>query len=392
MPVALAASLRRVNVGFSLLTLFPGRVGGSESYVRGLLRQFAAGNGPERVTVLANRHVTAAYQDLARGPVRLHEVASYPAGDGIVSRAAAMARARLAPRRTARDVPRGLDAVHYAVTVPIPATPLPTVVTIHDVSHLDLRGVGTLPLRAYRRWSYDGAARDADLVIATSAFARARIVDEMGVAPDRVEVVALGIDHDTFTPAPTEDDARLPAALGLPERFVLYPANLWPHKNHRRLLEAMARVADRELALVLAGQAYGAARRLARWADAAGVAARVRHLGHVPPGTLAALYRSALATVLPSLHEGFGFPALEAMACGCPVASSGRGALEEVSGAAALAFDPEDVDSIAAAIGRISTDTALRERLVGAGLELAAGYRWDACARRHAELYSRVAG
>jgi glycosyltransferase involved in cell wall biosynthesis len=379
-----------VNVGFSLLTLFPGRVGGSESYVRGLLAQFAAGNGPDQVTVLANRQVAAAYQGLARGPVRLEQVSSYPAGEGLSTRALAMAYARLAPRRTARDVPRDLDLVHYAVTVPIPATGRPTVVTVHDVSHLDLRGPATLPLRLYRRWSYDGAARNADLVIATSRFARARIVDGMGVAPDRVEVVPLGIDHETFTSRPADAD-RL-SGLDLPPRFVLYPANLWPHKNHRRLVEAMARLADRELALVLAGQAYGAGRRLAEWTHAAGVSARVRHVGHVDPATLAAMYHRALAVILPSLHEGFGFPALEAMACGCPVASSGRGALEEVSGAAALTFDPEDAESIAAAVGRICTDQALRDRLTRAGLELAAGYRWDACARRHVELYSRVAG
>ena len=84
-----------MNVGFSLLTLFPGRVGGSESNVRGLLEQFAAGNGPEAVTVLANRHVMRAYEDLDRGPVSLREVRSYRPGDSPPTRALAMAGARL---------------------------------------------------------------------------------------------------------------------------------------------------------------------------------------------------------------------------------------------------------------------------------------------------------
>ncbi len=379
-----------MNVGFSLLTLFPGRVGGSESYVRGLLGQFAAGCGPQRVTVLANRHVRSAYGGFARGPVTLHEVSSYRAGDRAGSRAVAMGAARILPARAARAAPRDLDVLHYPVTVPIPQLDLPTVVTIHDVSHLERHDPASLPLRRYRAWAYDGAARRASAVVATSAFARGRIVEGMGAAPERVHVVALGIDHDVFAPGRQGRDERLLAAYDLPERFVLYPANLWPHKNHERLLGALALVPG--VALVLAGQAYGRGRRLATLAARLGVAERVRHVGHVDPPTLAALYRRARATVLPSLHEGFGLPALEAMACGCPVASSGRGALGEVSGPAALAFDPERVESIASALERVVGDEELRARLAAAGPALAAGYTWEACARRHLELYAGVAG
>lgn len=380
-----------MHVGLSLLTLFPGRVGGSESYVRGLLGQFAAGVGPSAVTVLANRHVAAAYRGYARGPVNLRELRSYRAGDGLATRALAMAGARAAPARAARDAPGDLDLVHYAVTVPIPALAVPSVVTIHDVSHLERRGLGSLPLRRYRGWAYDGAARAADAVIATSGFARDRIAEGMGVPRERVHVVALGIDHQTFTPTPGPDDDRRRAALGVPRRFVLYPANLWPHKNHARLLGALAAVEDRALGLVLAGQAYREGERLSALARRLGLGERVLHVGHVDPPTLAALYRGARATVIPSLHEGFGFPALEAMACGCPVASSGRGALAEVSGPAALAFEPESTDSLATALARITTDEALRDGLVVAGERLAARFTWEACARRHLEVYDAVA-
>ena len=381
-----------MHLGFSLLTLFRGRVGGSESYVRGLLGQFVQGNGPQRVTVLANRHVMAEYGSGAGGPVALRPVASYRAGDGLPSRAAAMAAARLAPGRAARDAPADLDVLHYPVTVPIPALPVPTAVTIHDVSHLDRRDPAGLALRAYRRWGYDGAARGADAVVATSRFAAQRIVEGMGVGEERVSVLPLGIDHATFAPGPVGDDRRLLASLGLPDRFALYPANLWRHKNHWRLLEALAAAGEGDLGLVLAGQEYGRWGRLAAEAERLGVATRVRHLGQVPPGTLAALYRSAALTVIPSLHEGFGFPALEAMACGCPVASSGRGGLAEVSGDAALRFDPEDPRSIAGAIDSLLADAALRDRLIAAGRRLAAGYTWEESARRHVELYARVAG
>ena len=142
-----------VHVGYSLLTLFPGRVGGSETNARGLLEEFRAGNGPERVTVLANRHVAHAYSRYAGGPVSLHHVRSYRAGDSLATRALAMGFARAAPRLVARDVPRELDLVHFPVTVPIPRTSRPEVVTLFDVQHLDMPEFFSRSERRYRRWA-----------------------------------------------------------------------------------------------------------------------------------------------------------------------------------------------------------------------------------------------
>jgi len=380
-----------VHVGFSLLTMFPGRVGGSETYARGLLAEFARGNGPERVTVLANRHVAAACAAPAHGPVTVHEMRSYRPGDSPPTRALAMAGAAAAPRRAARDLPAGLDVLHQAVTVPIPRAPLPTVVTVHDVHHLDERGPRSLPLRLYRRWAYDGAARAADVVIATSEFSRRRIVDGMGVAAERVAVVPLGIDHATFSPQrPAADDACL-EALRAPESFLLYPANLWPHKNHAALLAALAQLGDAELHLVLAGEPYGRLAALTARARRLGLVSRVHHVGHVEAAVLAALYRRARAVIFPSLHEGFGLPPLEAMACGCPVATSAAGALGDLPADAALRFDPATTASIARSIEQIVYHSGLRSTLIAAGKRVAANFTWQACAQRHIEIYARVA-
>ncbi|MGI8623406.1 MAG: glycosyltransferase [Solirubrobacteraceae bacterium] len=233
-----------MNLGFALLTLFPGRVGGSEANVRGLLAEYARGNGPDRVTVLANRHVEAAYRDAARGPVELHRVRSYHAGDGTLTRMLAMGGAAAAPRRAARDVPAGIDVMHYPVTVPIPRTEAPTVVTLHDVQHHDLPGFFSRAETLYRRRAYDGAARSADVVVASSEFSRGRIADAVGVPRERIEVAPLGIDPERFAPEGADDAAAL-EPLGLPGAFVVYPANLWPHKNHERLLTIPRLIADR---------------------------------------------------------------------------------------------------------------------------------------------------
>lgn len=381
-----------VNVGFSLLTLFPGRVGGSETNVRGLLGEFARMD-PDRahVTILANRHVTGAYAGFARGAVSVTPVPSYRPGDATASRVLAMAGARIAPRRAARDVPKDLDLMHYPVTVPIPATDLPTLVTLADLQHHELPQMFSRGERAFRSWAYDNAARRATIVMTISAHAKASIVARLGVDPARVIVAHLGVDHTRFSPHAAPDDADRLAALALPPRYVLYPANLWSHKNHARLLEAFARVDDRDLALVLTGQVYGRAEPLAEHARRLGIADRVSHLGHVVPDALPALLRGAGALVFPSLFEGFGLPPLEAMACACPVASSDRASLREVCGDGALLFDPEDVDAIARAIERVTGDDVLRDRLRHAAPAQAAKFTWADAAARHVEAYERAA-
>src|SRR5437773_3545102 len=111
--------------------MFPGRVGGSESYARGLLGEYAAGRGPERVTVLANRHVAASDTYPESGPVTIHNVRSYRPGDSDLTRYLALQWARIAPRAVARDVPDGLDLVHYPVTIPVPRVAgVPSIVSV----------------------------------------------------------------------------------------------------------------------------------------------------------------------------------------------------------------------------------------------------------------------
>ena len=381
-----------MHVALALLTLFPGRVGGSESNVRGILGQFADGVGPDRVTVLANRHVARAYGEYDRGPVTIVPARGYRPGDSDATRVLAMNAARLMPRRAARDLPADAQVVHHPVTIPIPTVAhLPTVTTVYDLQHHELPSLFSRAERAFRRWAYDGAARAAHVVLTTSDYSRERLIELTGVAPGRVETVHMGIDHTRFRPDPEPADERLRAGLGLPDRYLVYPANLWPHKNHARLVAALGRAQDPEIQLVLTGQDYGRRAQVESWARAAGVEDRVRHLGYVDQAQLPALLRGAEGMVFPSLYEGFGSPPLEAMACGCPVASSGRTSLAEVTGDAALRFEPESPESIAEAIDDLAGDPGLRERLRQGGLERASRFSWRVAAERHRAIYERAA-
>jgi glycosyltransferase involved in cell wall biosynthesis len=245
--------------------------------------------------------------------------------------------------------------------------------------------------RRYRRWAYDGSARAATLVITPTEHARRTAVERLDLEPDRVEAVPSGIDRARFREECADDEAELLARFALPERFLIYPANLWPHKNHELLIEALAAVEHLNVHLLLTGQPYDRLSGLLARAQRLGIGARVRHLGFVSERSMPALYRRATAMIFPSLYEGFGFPPLEAMACGCPVAASNRGSLAEVCGDAALLLDPGDPRSIASAIESIVADARLRARLRKRGLARARYFSWPASAERHREIYARVA-
>ena len=221
--------------------------------------------------------------------------------------------------------------------------------------------------RRFRSVAWHRSARGAQRVIVISEFVRERALDKLGLDPARVRVVPLGLDHDELQPGSVER-----------EPFLLYPARRWPHKNHERLFEAFAllRRERPELRLVLTGGG-----------DFGDVPAGVEARGHVPRAEVVELMQRASALVFPSLYEGFGLPPLEAMACGCPVASSNAAALPETVGDAARLFDPHDATAIADAVREVLDDPA---PWVERGLNRAAGYSWDETARQTDAVYAEL--
>jgi glycosyltransferase involved in cell wall biosynthesis len=351
-----------VRVALSMLTLVPGVSGGSETYARGLARALAV---RRRVDVVAFVPPLApdAGESLATEVVEEWGDASSQAG-----RLWAVARASALPARLRRRYD-GIDVVHYPLTVPVPRLEAPTVVTLHDVQHLDLPALFSRTTRAYRRLTYDRAARRAELVVVPSEFVRTRALERLGLDPDRVRAIPLGVDHARFTPS---GEPRAP--------FLLYPARPWPHKNHALLLAAYALLREqrRELRLVLTGVGSE------RFAGPAGVEA----LGGVSAPVLVDLYRRAACVVFPSRYEGFGSPPLEAMACGTPVAAARAGSIPEVCGDAAVLFDPDDAAAIAAGV---EDALARADELRAAGLERAARFTWERAAAAHEDAYTAVA-
>jgi len=352
-----------VHVGISLLTLAPGDLGGAETYARELVRALA-GVGTLDYTVF----VPARARDAAGGLPAV-EVREPPVGRRGPSRIPSMAVSALRSRELQTRLGT-LDAVHYALTVPVPRVKTPTVVTLHDVQHRDLPDFFGPGRRSFRRIAYDRAARAAMAVIVTSEFVRRRALELLELDPTRLHVIPLAIDHTVFRPGAEER-----------EPFLLYPARAWPHKNHARLFEAFAslRRTRPRLRLVLTG---GGLERLGPLPDG------VERLGVVPAEELASLYRRAACLVFPSLYEGFGLPPLEAMASGCPVAAARAGAIPEVCGDAAVLFDPSDAESIVAGVlEAVERADELHER----GRARAAEFTWEETAGRHEDVYRTAA-
>lgn len=387
----------RAPVTLSLLSWAP-QMGGVARYTLELVRALAAAApGALELTALCNEHALARLSALfpqpddPRAPA-LRRPLGYRVGSGRATRGLALMGSALLPQRLNRAALFGRSAVvHYPLTVPLPRAGGPTVVTLTDTQHHERREQWSRAGLAWRHLAYDRAARRATVVVTISDYSRARIVELLGIDPERIFVAPLGVDHGRFGPGARSGDDKVAQAMGLPARFLVYPAGFWPHKNHARLLEALALLPDRDVALALSGMRTERLDRLQALARRLGVLERVHYLGFLPDRDVPALYRRATALVFPSLYEGFGLPPLEAMACGCPVACSRAGALGEVCGQAALELDPEDPAQMARQIGRLLEEETLRADLAARGLEQAARFTWARCAEVHLQAYAAAA-
>lgn len=281
----------------------------------------------------------------------------------------------------------GLDLVHGLDGVVPGWRSLPRVATLHDLTTLRQPDTATASrrFRHYKLARYRQMATRADRVIAVSDTTRHDAVELLGLAPERVRVVPLGVDGRFHEARP---DPALQARLGLRPGYVLFVGVVSQRKNTERLVRAFARsraAAGRQL--VLAGRVYHRSEATRHAAAESRDPGSVVFAGHVPDGDLPALYAGAAALVFPTLYEGFGLPVLEAMAAGVPVLCGDRGAAPETAGGLAIPVDPTDTDAIAHGIDRVLDNPPAD---AGSLKRHAAGFTWQRTAEETAAIYREL--
>ncbi|WP_449247049.1 glycosyltransferase family 4 protein [Desulfarculus baarsii] len=372
----------RICLDIRALTPRPTGVG---NYILGLLEGFKRVAPTQEICLLARLDNLTCLPGLPNGKLIraafAHE--SHPLGDAWEH--------LFLPRRLKKD---GVDLMHGpAMLAPFDGRGLAVVATVHDL--VPFTHPETVPPKyaSYMRWHLGRLARSRAWFIAPSQATADELQEILNVDPARVTVVAEAA-RAAFRVI--DDRQALEAAryrLGLDGPFVLYVGNIEPRKNLARLIPAFLRAADQVLPqckLVITGQRAWLAQRLKSQLGAALDDKRLVFTGYVPDDELPLLMNLALAFAFPTLHEGFGLPALEALACGAPLLAGAVGAVPEVVGQAAVLVDPHSDEAIAQGLARLMQDESLRRQLAQAGPERAARFSWDQAARQTLDVYHRA--
>ena len=352
-----------------------GQETGNETYVKGLVDGFKTGSDDVDVVVY---HVGTPWTEPYRRLRFQRLLTSSP-------------YVRLGIELPIRSLGQRLDILHVTYAAPVWSA-APIVLTVHDICYTtnpewfsprDLRVLTANVPRSIRKAAH---------VITDSQSARSQIIEHYRVPEAKITAIPIGPGR-AAEPISLESARAELAALDLNLRrpFLLAVGNLQPRKNLVRLVDAFMRlVHDRghDIDLVIVGPRHYRAEDA--FQAARPIAERVCFTGYIPDRQLAALYRCSTAFVFPSLYEGFGLPALEAMSHGTPMACSAAGALPELCGEAALLFDPYSVDSILDTVDRILRDPGLRQSLGAAGIVRAREFTWTRSAELTLEVYEKA--
>jgi alpha-1,3-rhamnosyl/mannosyltransferase len=270
----------------------------------------------------------------------------------------------------------------------------PTVITAHDLSWIRYPETHPDERVAVMSELFPKALARADHVITDASYVRREIIDEFGVAPERITSVPLG-SREIFHPRSREQCRQVLQERGLDYRgFILCVGTLEPRKNLELVIRAYSALPERfrrRRPLVMVGMRGWLTSKVESLMQPLVASGEIRPLGYASEEDLAVLYAAALALVYPSLYEGFGLPPLEAMASGTPVIVSDRSTLPEVVGTAGVQIDADDEAGLRDALLQFDEDPAFWQRRAEASLVQASQFSWERCARETLAIYRKVA-
>ena len=328
-----------------------------------VVRPVPANSHPARWVNLASRIVR-------RLPPRLGAVASR-FGNRVLAQ-----RKHVGAGSLLRD--QGVDLLYCPFTAPTYfEAGIPTVCTVYDLQYKTYPQFFTAEDVAHRDRTFLDACQRATALTAISDYSRDSAIAYGKLDPTRIRTIHLRMAQ-RIAPGTGEGKAILESLQLTAQRYLVYPANFWKHKNHEMLLTAFGMACDGDLPNDIKLVCTGAPGARQEWlmcaAQAMGLGARVLFPGYLPSAELASLMAHCSGVVFPSLYEGFGLPVIEAMAAGVPVACSNTTSLPEVAADAAILFDPRVPTQIARAMASLVADEPLRARLIAAGIDRCAAF------------------
>lgn len=386
--------MKVMRITINALHMHPGASGGAETILLELIKALRAVDKQRQYQILIWLDSEEAVKPLCSPNIEYRIVQG-----NLAARARRFAlRCLTKPHPTAWLAEGHADVVHYPNAV-IRIRPFrisaPLVLTMTDIQHVYFPEHWPREDVAFREKYFPKSVERADAIIAISEFTRRGLIEKYQCPPEKVRTIYPGVDHDRISKMiPQERWNRIKSEYKIPDRFLIYPAGTWPHKNHLRLLEAIRLQLDkgnRDIALILTGIRQFNHDRIMDRIGELNLQTEVMHLGHLPWDELVMLYQNAQGMIYPSLFEGFGLPLVEAMAAGCPVACSDRAAIPEIAGEAAYYFNPEDVEAISDAVERLWLDDTLRADLINRGRKRSRNFGWRSFAEKTIEVYESVA-
>jgi glycosyltransferase involved in cell wall biosynthesis len=266
------------------------------------------------------------------------------------------------------------------------------VATIHDLTFIKSSESFNALYRCYMSLQVRNSLRRAQCVISVSESTKRDVEEAFDFGSQRIETIHEGVGAEFVPCKDVGLLASLRALYHLPGRFVLHVGTVEHRKNLVTLLRASKTVIDQKLldGVVLVGQDGRGADEVHSSVVSLGLEPHVSFLGYVPQEQMPAIYSMASVFAFPSLYEGFGLPVLEAMACGTPVVASTTSSLPELTGNAALTFDPGDVLALSSALTKVLADSLLHRQMRSRGLERAKCFSWDTAVSHHLRLYREI--
>ncbi len=360
-----------MRIGINALYLLPGKVGGSETYIRNLVQNLLEVDRDNTYCIFINQE--------SKG--------IFPGSDPRLNIILCPIEATNRPVRILWEqfiLP--FQVLRHKIDVLLSAgmtspffSPVPSIVVIYDLQHVNQpQNFPRLYLFFLKTIIYL-SAKTSDGIITISEQVKNEIIKYYNIGAEQITVAYLAVNHELFCPISNGNLASIRTKYNLPEHYILYAAALLQHKNHERLLKAFREIREEMPGwkLVFSGASDKGHVKLAGIISALGLEKEVIMLGWLPFEDIPGVYGSAELFVYPTLHEGFGLPILEAMASGLPVVCSRIEPLIEIAGNAALLVDPYDESAIARGILSVFRDKTLRMKLIEAGILRAKTFTWE---------------